>query len=973
MPQSDALHGFELLRDEQIPELNTRARLLRHRATGAELLSLENDDENKTFGVTFRTPVDDNTGVAHILEHTVLCGSRKYPIKDPFVQLIKGSLQTFVNAFTYPDKTCYPVASQNLKDFYNLVDVYLDAVFFPRLAEYHFQQEGWHYELDAPDAPLRYKGVVFNEMKGSRASADRMMYVNGQQVLFPDTIYRVDSGGDPAHMIDLTYDQFTNFHHTYYHPSNARLFFYGDDDPTERLRLVAAYLDQFERQEPRSQIPLQQRWDAPQSFTRHYPAGEQDADRNAAMLTVGWLLRDPEDATTAMALDILEYILLGTNASPLRKALIDSGLGEDVTGAGLMADIRQWYFSVGLKGIAESSAPDVAALVIGTLERLANDGIDPQTVEAALNTVEFSLRENNTGSFPRGISLMLRALRTWLYDGDPYEPLAFEGPLAAVKAAAAETGYFEGLIRRFILDNPHRATLLLLPDSTQTAQEQEAEQRRLEREYAAMDTETRQTIYEHTLDLKRMQETPDDPADVARLPSLARGDLDRTNKPIPTSKEDVAGVPVLFHDLFTNGILYVDLGMNLHTLPPELVPYVPLFSRALTELGTAAEDDVRLSQRIGRHTGGIRATTLTSAVYGAPQGVAWLFLRAKAVPAQASELLAILRDILLTVRLDNRERFRQIVLEEKAGLESSLTPSGHGYVNRRLRAGYTDVDWASEQMGGIDHLFFLRELAGQVENDWASVQATLEQVRDTLVNRSASMVNLTATASEWADFRPQLATFLEALPQHHAAEQAWPTGTPTSAEALTIPAKVNYVGKAANLFELGYTPHGSAIVISRYLRTTYLWEKIRVQGGAYGGFSVYDRHSGVFSFLSYRDPNLLQTLNVYDQAGQFLRQIDMTDEELTRAIIGAISDIDSYQLPDAKGYTALVRYLVGDTDERRQQMRDEVLGTGIADFHAFGAMLGRVSEAGRVAVLGGSDAIEAAQQERGGFTVTAVL
>ncbi|KPV51572.1 peptidase M16, partial [Kouleothrix aurantiaca] len=403
--------GFELVEDRDIPEINTRAQLYRHAKTGAELLSLQNDDENKVFGITFRTPPSDSTGVAHILEHSVLCGSRKYPVKEPFVELIKGSLQTFVNAMTYPDKTCYPVASQNVQDFYNLIDVYLDAVFFPRLTPAVLQQEGWHYELDTPDGPLSYKGVVYNEMKGVYSSPDSVLGEQSQQVLFPDTTYSVDSGGNPRNILDLTFEQFTDFHTRYYHPSNSRIFFYGDDDPTERLKLLDAYLSEFERAEVDSAVALQSRFDEPRRVARTY-AGTQEDGEKKAMLTLNWMLDEIADIETDLGLGILSYILIGTSASPLRKALIDSGLGEDLTGGGLNDSLRQMTFSVGLKGIDSHDADAVEALILQTLTQLAQAGIDPETVDAAMNTVEFSLRENNTGSFPRGIALMLRALNT---------------------------------------------------------------------------------------------------------------------------------------------------------------------------------------------------------------------------------------------------------------------------------------------------------------------------------------------------------------------------------------------------------------------------------------------------------------------------------------------------------------------------------------------------------------------------------
>ncbi len=964
-------HGFTLLRDQSIPEINTRARIWRHDRTGAQLISMENDDENKVFGIVFATPTSDSTGLPHILEHAVLCGSRKYPVKDPFVQLAKGSLNTFLNAFTYPDKTCYPVASQNLQDFYNLIDVYLDAVFYPRITPDVLEQEGWHYELEDLAAPLIYKGVVFNEMKGAYSSPDNLLGRHSERSLFPDTIYGNDAGGDPRVIPDLTYEAFKRFHETYYHPSNARIWFYGDDDPDERLRLVDAFITGFAAAPVRAEMPLQPRFTAPRSLRVPYDPGEE----HKGMVTVNWLLAENSSSETTLALSILGYILVGTPASPLRKALIDSGLGEDLTGGGLDDQVREMYFSTGLKGIDPDSADTVAALIMDTLAALARDGIEADMVAAALNTVEFRLREFNTGGFPRGLAMMLSALSTWLYDADPLAPLAFEAPLAAIKARlAAGERYFEGLITDFLLNNPHRTTVLLEPEPGLGDKLDAEEQARLAAARAAMSDELLRAVIANTQRLKLLQETPDTPEALATIPTLKLADLDKTNKLIPLAEMTAGGVPVLYHDLFTNGIAYVDVGLNLRALPQEYLPYVSLFSRALLEIGTETEDYVTLAKRIGRKTGGIRPASLTSTVVGRPETAAWLFLRGKGTMAQTADLLDILRDVLLTANFDNRERFRQMLLEEKAGEEAGLVPAGHRVVHARLRAQFTEADWAAEQMGGISYLLFLRALAEKVETDWPAVVAALDDIRRHLLNRTTMVCNVTLDADNWARFQPQLAGFMASLPTGSGDLAIWQRTAGAANEGLTIPAQVNYVAKGANLYDLGYTLHGSALVITSYLGMSYLWEKIRVQGGAYGGFAVFDRHSGVFDFLSYRDPNLLATLDSYDGAARFLRELDVSRDEVTKGIIGTIGSMDAYQLPDAKGYTSMARHLTGVTDADRQRLRDEVLATTADHFRQFGDVLAAVNQAGHVVVMGSKDAVEDANAQRAGFLkVTKVL
>ncbi len=958
------LHGFELIREMDIPEVNSKARLYRHQKTGAELLSLENDDENKVFGITFRTPPRNSTGVAHIMEHSVLNGSRKYPVKEPFVELMKGSLNTFLNAMTWPDKTAYPVASQNLQDFYNLIDVYLDAVFYPLLSPYTFQQEGWHFELESPEAPLNIKGVVYNEMKGVYSSPDNLLDEKSQQLLYPNTTYGLDSGGDPDVIPELTYEEFTAFHDAYYHPSNARIYFYGDDDPEERLRILDGYLKDFEPALINSSIALQPRLPAPVSFSLPYESSEGE---DKAFLTLSWMLTEVGAPETLLALRILEHALIGTPASPLRKALIESGLGEDLVGRGLETGLLQMMFSVGMKGIALDNTAQVEELILNTLKDAAEQGIDKDTLQASINTVEFALRENNTGSYPRGLLVMIRALNNWLYGKDPFEPLAFEAPLSAIKERLAKGEQpFEELIRRQLTLNPHRVTLTLTPDPQLAQRRAEAERARLEQTQTQLGPEQVQNIVLNTLELKRRQEAQDTEEALAAIPTLQLQDLDREIKTIPLETLAAGETKILYHDLFTNGIVYLDLGFNLHALRQDLLPYMRLFGRALVETGTQQQDFVQLLQRIGQNTGGIGASRFTSAVQGKSEGEAWMFLRSKAMLAQTGELLAILKDILLSARLDNKERIRQIVLEERAGMESRLADIGHRIVGSRLQAMYDPADWASEQMGGVSYLFFLRDLIPQIDSDWSAVSRRLEEIRDTLFKQSNMLCNVTLDQPGWREVEPQLRQFLSGLPGGKAGMQSWQPPHQPGSEALTMPLRVNYVGEAANLYDLGYQLDGSVMVITGYLRNSWLWERVRAQGGAYGTFDTFDRHSGVITFLSYRDPNLLRTLEIYNNSGKFLQDLDLNPSELTKAIIGTIGDLDSYMLPDAKGYTSMVRNLLGTTDEERQRLRDQVLDTQPADFHAFGEVLAKISARDRRVVLGSAEAVEAANAESPG-------
>ncbi|MEN7972998.1 MAG: insulinase family protein [Verrucomicrobiota bacterium] len=957
------MNNFELVRSEKIEELDTLAKIYRHIPTGAEILSMENDDENKCFGISFRTPPADSTGVAHILEHTVLCGSRKYPVKDPFVQLLKGSLQTFLNAFTYPDKTCYPVASQNLKDFHNLVDVYLDAVFHPRITKDFFMQEGWHYELESTDAELKYKGVVYNEMKGVYSSPDSMLMEASQQSLFPDTTYGLDSGGNPARIPDLTHKQFKAFHDSFYHPSNARIFFYGNDPVEERFAILEEYLKSFTKIEPESAIALQQPLAKPVRIEKPYAVSVDD-ENPKPMFTINWLLPSPLDAECVFALDLLDHILLGTPASPLRKALIESGLGEDITGGGMETHMIQMMYSIGLKGVETANLEKAEALVLQTLKDLVESGINRGDIDAALNTFEFDLRENNTGGFPRGLSLFLKSLNTWIYDADPLELIAFEAPLQSIKKNAETGGYFENLIRKNFIENTHRSTVVLTPDPNQAARTEAAEQKRLADARAEMGDEKLQKIVTDTKRLLELQATPDSPEAIATIPLLHRDDLDKSIRKVVRNETKQNGATVLTHNLFTNGILYLDIGLDLHGLAQEDIPLASLLGSALLEMGTKKEDYVSLSQRIAKKTGGIHVAPLLSAMEDSDIGIARLFLRGKCMLGQTSELLDILHDILLHPDFNNQERFKQIVLEHKSELETALVPRGHSAVMGRLKAHYNEAHWANEQLGGVEALFFVRQLAKKIESDWPAVCRQLEKIHATLLDREHIVINVTVDPNAMPGVLQSLEGFTEKLPRtSNFSLKDWQLPALPRSEALTAPSQVNYVGCSANLFAKGYKMHGSALVITRYLQTAWLWEKIRVQGGAYGGMCSFDQRSGAFVFASYRDPNLSASLEVYKATGDYLANLKLEEDELTRALIGAIGQLDAYQLPDAKGYSSTIRYLLNYTDEERQQLRDEVLATTQKDFNDFGKVLGKAFEQPAISVLCSADTAATAKLE----------
>ncbi|XP_078157375.1 presequence protease 2, chloroplastic/mitochondrial-like isoform X2 [Carex rostrata] len=969
-------YGFEKISEQTIEECKSTAVLYKHKKTGAEVMSVVNDDENKVFGIVFRTPPKNSTGIPHILEHSVLCGSRKYPLKEPFVELLKGSLHTFLNAFTYPDRTCYPVASTNTKDFYNLVDVYLDAVLFPKCVEdfQTFQQEGWHYELDKPDEEISYKGVVFNEMKGVYSQPDNVLGRVCQQAVFPENAYGVDSGGDPKEIPKLTFEEFKEFHQKYYHPSNARIWFYGDDDPVERLRILSEYLDQFEASSAcnESKVFPQKLFKEPVRIVEKYPASEGADLEKKHMVCLNWLLsEEPLGIETELTLGFLNHLLLGTPASPLRKILLESGLGDAIVGGGLEDELLQPQFSIGLKGVSKDDIKKVEELVMKTLKDLAEEGFTSEAVEASMNTIEFALRENNTGSFPRGLSLMLRSIGKWIYDLDPFEPLKYQEPLQNLKARVAGEGskaVFSPLIERYILNNSHRVTVEMQPDPEKSALDEAAEKEILEKVRASMTQEDLAELARATEELRLKQETPDPPEALKCVPSLSLQDIPREPIHVPIEVGEIDGVKVLQHDLFTNDVVYSEVVFDLGSLKKELLQLVPLFCQSLLEMGTKDMDFVQLNQLIGRKTGGISVYPWTSPVRGKADPCTKIFVRGKAMASRVEDLFNLMSCILQDVQFKEPQRFKQFVSQSRARMENRIRGSGHSIAAARMDAKLNAAGWISEQMGGISYLEFLQDLEKRVDQDWDSISSSLEEIRRSFLTKEGCLFNMTADGKNLTKSTFYIAKFLDSLPRGSSGQRnSFLDQLPPVNEAIVVPTQVNYVGKAANIFETGYELKGSAYVISKYIGNTWLWDRVRVSGGAYGGFCDFDTHSGIFSYLSYRDPNLLKTLDIYDGTADFLRELELDEDSLTKAIIGTIGDVDSYQLPDAKGYSSLLRYLLEITDEERKIRRGEILSTSLKDFKEFADAIESIKEKGVVVAVASPDDVDAAHKEKPGF------
>jgi len=975
--------SFEIVQESFVQEFGVKAILYNHKKTGAQIMSVIAPDENKVFGITFRTPPNDSTGVPHILEHSVLCGSRKFPVKEPFVDLLKGSLQNFLNAFTYPDRTCYPVASTNTKDFYNLVHVYLDAVLHPRAISdpQVLQQEGWHYELEDPSQPLTYKGVVYNEMKGVYSSPDSLLGRATQQALFPDNTYGVDSGGDPLDIPSLTFPQFKSFHQNYYHPTNSRIFFYGNDDPMKRLNLIEEYLNDFDKINVNSKIAIQPKNMKPKKIDVAFPIAPGSEPKH--MLTVNWLLNDAAlPPKEALALQVLDHLLLGTSSSILRKTLTESQLGESVTGGGLSDELLQSTFGVGLKGVKSENTDRVENLVLSTISKIQKDGFEEDAIKASMNTIEFRLREFNTGSFPRGLSLMLGMVSQWIYDKDPIEGVTFEKALGELKAdIAGGKPIFQELLKKYFVENDHRVVVEMKPDFDLEKKVIAEEEGRLMKVKEGMTTQQINEVIEATKKLKEAQLAEDSPEAKATLPRLGLEDIDKkcTELPIEVKRlgsDSPDGVTILTHPVLSNGILYAQVAFDFSGLDDDDLPLLPLFSRMLMESGTAAYDDVALSRKIGAETGGISTSYLTDLksnhgkIANADDVILYLMISGKAVADKIPVMMDIFNDVLLNARLDNQKRALEMLKESKIRKETSVITSGHTFAATRLAARYSFLGYLAEKTGGITSVRDAGNLIAEVESNWSSVQARLEKIRDKIIRKGSVVVNLTADEKTLDAAMPSVDSFLSKLPErctdgHNSNNNllnSWKKkGLKFDAnEGFSVPSQVNYVVKGGPMIEGNVHVPGSYSVVSRYLSTGYLWDNVRVLGGAYGGFARFSEATGRFVYMSYRDPNLAVTLDVYDKTAKHLEEAEISDQDLLQAIIGTVGDLDGPLSPDQKGYSSFMQFLSQESAEDRQRWRDEILSCSEKDFKDFAKRLSVVKETGSVVVVGSESALTAA-------------
>jgi len=999
--------SYRILSSDYLQEYNSVLTIYQHAKTLAEMVTLiptEPTQDDKAFGISFRTVPTDSTGVAHIMEHSVLCGSNKFPTKDPFLHLMKGSLNTFLNAMTYPDRTVYPVASRNAKDLKNLMDVYLDAVFFPRAVkegedgEWVLMQEGWRYEVEEDDGgeqELVYKGVVYSEMKGVYSDPDSLLDRFSQHLLYPDNTYQHDSGGDPEFIPSLTHEQFVNFHRTFYHPTNSQSFLYGNkDDAEDALSMLDGYLSQFNEDvnaRKQSEIPRQQ-WTFKEPLVSSMPYAVSDFEGDGASDTDGkhficvtWLL-DPEpmDVLTELTWSLFDHLLFGTETSVLQKALMESGLGTDVVGDGMASGLLQTTFAAGMKGVKEENVANVINLVLDVLAMVAKDGFSENDIKSSLNTIEFQLRETDSGRDPKGIGLFLATLSAWNYDRHPMDGLVFEDAIAELKNIISQSGsaIFQDLVQEFLLGNTHRVVLELFPSSTIEADQIKAEKDRLAWIKSSLSPKEFKDILKDAEYLQEIQNTDDTPEVIATIPMLTLADVDRKATEYPIEVVDNAfqsGVTLITHEVeSSSGIAYADFGWDISNIAYDDIPLIFLLGQLMKEAGTTKLTDVELRQLIGMNTGGVFVSTEFLGVW--PEGAddhivtsgnnfrTMMFIKGKCTSDKSMELFDIMRQILLESNLDSKDKVITFLKENLSDLESSVPSSGHSYAARRIRSHYSPLGFVGEKTSGVMSISSKKVLLKQANEDWPSLLERLVRMRQIMLSggRDGMILNLSGDNRVLTTIQDSVMNFLQnqlpavsdppppPLPDFSVVDHPWVAPiraemeqyAPIGDEGIVVSTQVSYIGEGGLMYDYGEKVPGSTEVITKYLKTGYLWETVRVKNGAYGAFAAMSTTIGLFLMVSYRDPNFLKTLEAYGGAADSLFEdastslADNNGPALTKAIIGAIGDMDGSAISTrGLGWASLERWLSGQSAAMRQNFRDEVLATTAEDFTEFASRL----------------------------------
>ncbi|SMP37801.1 insulinase family protein [Anoxynatronum buryatiense] len=960
--EGQELHGFRIVAITKVNEVEGTAYEMVHQKSGARLYYLQSEDDNKVFSISFRTPPGDSTGLPHILEHSVLCGSRKYPLKDPFVELAKGSMNTFLNAMTFSDKTMYPIASRNEKDFMNLMDVYLDAVFFPNLHDQPeiLQQEGWHYEIKSKEEPLTIKGVVYNEMKGAFSSPEQILFRKIQETLFPDTPYGFESGGDPEIIPQLTQEMFTQFHQTYYHPSNSYLYLYGNGPIENHLALInEEYLSHFDRIFVDSAIPLQQPFVPEKNLLIEYPVASEESVIEKTYLSMNFVTGIATDSEHQLAMEMLNYLLLGTPAAPLKKSLIKEGLGKDVFGS-YDSSIQQPVFSVIIKNSEADKLENFTKLVRKTLQELIDNGIDKKLIEAVINIHEFKLREADYGRYPKGLIYGMKIMESWLYDEVPSIHLAYEGPLQRVKEALT-TPYFENLIRAMLLESKHYSTLILTPSPGMNEARETILSNQLEEMKKQMSSEMLDDLILKNQQLEKWQETAHTEEELTVMPLLTREDLQAEPEVIPTNVIPGYSSEVLIHDLFTNRIQYAGIYFDMAPLKQEELPYVGLLAALLGRISTENYSYEALSNELNLHTGGFYFKPDVYPNYsGKDDGVHRFIIRGKSLTEKNELFWHLLQEVLLRTRWDDRQRILEVIREIKSRLEMNLLHEGHLVASKRALAYFSPEAAFQEATSGLLFYHFIASLERDYNEQIDAVIATIQSVLKRILVQKGSMTSFTGEKKDFEAFSYEMEKFFSQLP--NSSETVKPLALKCvnyQREGLYLSSKVQYVAQASNFKKFGHVYSGSMQVLKTICSLDYLWKRIRVAGGAYGAMTGLFRNGDAY-FVSYRDPNLEETLRVYHDLAEYLERFDASHREMTKYIIGTMSRLDAPLTPSMKGEKADARYLAGltVTDEHRERL--EIIETGADTIRSYSHLIRQMIAENQYCIIGNENRIKGA-------------
>ncbi len=933
MKRIEDLSAYEVVERKHLEDLNSEGYILKHKKTGARIALISNEDDNKVFYIGFRTPPKDSTGVAHIMEHSVLCGSKEFPIKDPFVELVKGSLNTFLNAMTYPDKTVYPVASCNDKDFQNLMHVYLDAVFYPNVykTDKIFRQEGWHYDMQSPEDELTINGVVYNEMKGAFSSPDDVMARAQMESLYPDTTYGVESGGDPDVIPQLTYENFLAFHQKYYHPSNSYIYLYGNMDMVEKLTFIdEKYLCHFDALEVDSEIELQKPFEETRRVVKEFSISESEKEEESAYLSLNAAIGDSLDKELYVAFQIIDYALCSASGAPLKQALVDKAVGKEVYSM-YESTMRQPFFSIVAKDTSLDKEDCFLSTVYEVIERIVKEGFDKKALFAGINYYEFKYREADFGAYPKGLMYGLQALDSWLYDEkQPFLHIEANATFAALRRKAEE-GYFEELLQKYLLDNTHKAVVILKPKKGLTEAKDILLKEALARKKASLSAEEIAAIVAETKALEAYQEAEDSKEDLAKIPLLAREDIGKEARKIVNEECKIGGTAVLKHEMFTNGIAYLRMIFELKEVPEDLMPYLGIFKGCLGLLNTENYKYGDLFNEMNMITGGMSAVNnCYSDINDLNKYRLTLEIKTKMLYDNMDKAIELMREILMTSDFTDAKRLREIIAEGRSRTQSQMTSAGHSVaVSRALSYGSVSGE-ISELISGVPFFRLVTQLDERFEENKEQLIDKLQRLARLTFRRENLMVDFVGTKEGYEKLAAPVEAFANALYTAPAEKGSFVPQVSRKNEGFMTSGQVQYVCRAGNFRKKGLPYKGALRILKVMMGYEYLWVNVRVKGGAYGCMCGFGK-SGESYFVSYRDPNLGKTIDIYERAAENIAQFEADERTMTQYIIGAVSDLDVPMNPAALGLFSLSAYMTGVTQEVLQKERDEMLSATAQD------------------------------------------